>query len=938
MQVKFPPLRFFILLFGVLLFCLLSVPAKSQDMELVSRLLTEIPSGKEDTTQVQRLQMLTWEYQFIDLDSARYWGERATLLASKVGHPKFIGLAHYKLGNVLSELGELELASEHGIIALAASRKANFPTLECGVSDLLGVIYSRMGLPEKALEYLQSSIVVARRMGDNVGVAFSAANIGNLYFGEYELEKALEYFELALQMFRLQKDSAQMGICYQNIALLVDSGKVLTYLDSALLCATRFGSPGTLANIISNLGSHYFEKGEYERALVYFDSARTIYEGIDLRFSLPGSYNALSETYLNLGQIDSAELLARKAMRMAKSFDSPEEYGDALYMLYELQLNKARYDSALHYVQLHQALKDSLFTAERSENVARMEARFEVAQTQEALARKELELSEERNTRNLIILGSLVALVLVLLAYTRFRYQQQEKRRQSAFELQKTEQERQKLQEINELKSTFFANISHEFRTPLTLLLSPLRAMQSGTLKGNREVYLRGMIRNAERLMGLINQLLEMARLEKGELQLVCTDRNLISDLQVMALSFQSLAEDHQIEYQIALPEGEYWAHYDREKLEQVLVNLLSNAFKYTPDGRKITVKAHFKSEVFYLEVIDQGKGIPAADLAHIFDRFYRVEQTAHQNNSTGLGLALVKELVELMQGEIRVTSDLERGSRFLVSLPMPRVAAGTSEKAPQASSVATSEGARLLVIEDHPEVVAFLKEQLQEEYQVLTASNGQEGLELAIAEVPNLVLTDVMMPEMNGIELCQHLKKTPETSHIPVVMLTALSDQNRKLEGLEAEADHYLSKPFDLAELRLILRNQLEHQKRLSEHLRENGVWSISKMDLPSMEKVFLEKVLAEIERRLTDDELSVEGLALEVGMSRSQLHRKLKALTGKTPSQFIRSLRLNHARQLLEQRAANVSEAAYLSGFNSPAYFTRCFTEEFGVNPSQL
>ncbi|MGD1848838.1 MAG: ATP-binding protein [Salibacteraceae bacterium] len=908
-------------------------------MELIQQERARISESANDTNAVRSLQNLTWEYQYIDLDSARYWGEWAVRLADQLKHPKFRFLAHYKLTFVLAELGELAEARKHAETVLEMAQQPEVEYLKSSALVLMGVVYDRLNLYEEALEAYKSALLVSQATGDSIDMAFTAVNIGVLYYGQNDLLAAYDYHRQALVIFQRLRDTAELSTSYLNLSTC-ETDRSGIYLDSAQFYAELAQRPDLIAKVLSNRAAACHKADQNKKAIGLWNAALLLYQNLEAYYELAPVYNALASAYAGEGQTDSALYLARKAYQIASDLDYGEEVSDALYAMYEAYAAEKRYDSALHYYALQVELRDSLFSLERAAKLAQIEARYEVAKTQEELALNQLELSETRNLRNIAFLGTLILMVVGSLVFFRLRHRQREKHRQAEFELQQSEQQRKQLQEIHDIKSTFFANISHEFRTPLTLLLSPLRAMQSDTLKGNQRHYLNGMIRNAERLLGLINQLLEMARLEKGELPLNPEDRYLLTDLRLMTEAFRSLAEDHQIDYQVSLSEHDTRWRYDREKLEQVVTNLLSNAFKFTPDGGRVSFKATIEHNLLRFEVMDQGQGIPPADLPHIFDRFYRVNQPGLAVEGTGLGLALVKDLVDVMHGEISVISEATKGTSFSIALPLKEPLGEIPTEKPMVppSQRPLNDASRILVVEDNPEMIRFLKEQLGEDHQILTASNGREGWEVAREQIPDLVLTDVMMPELNGLELCKIIKETPATSHIPVVLLTALSDQNRKLEGLEAAADHYLAKPFDLEELRLILRNMLEQQKRVTERIQENGLLVVKQLELPSMEEAFLQKVWATIENHFNDEAFSVEGLAAAVGMSRSQLHRKLKALTGKTPSQFIRSFRLLHARNLLEKEATNVSEAAYLSGFSSQAYFSRCFSEEFGFAPSDL
>ena len=504
--------------------------------------------------------------------------------------------------------------------------------------------------------------------------------------------------------------------------------------------------------------------------------------------------------------------------------------------------------------------------------------------------------------------------------------------------------------QIAELRKQLYTDITHEFRTPLTLIISPLQEMLNGTFKGNVQHYRKLMLRNAERLLELINQLLDLSKLEAGELRLQASQSDLVQFVRVLAMSFESLAVRKQIELQLDLPNEPVQAWFDRDKMQKVLSNLLSNAFKFTSEEGRVVLRLRVEEGQAKLSLQDTGIGIPAAQVPHIFKRFYQVEngETA-QYEGSGIGLALTKEIVELHRGTISVSSQENEGTRFELSFPIGEEHLSESEKvflqieAPSSTEKSSIPAAStndkrpiLLVVEDNTDVRQYVVEQLEEQYQVLEAEHGKTGLELALQHIPDLIISDVMMPEMDGIELCQKLKTNEKTSHIPIIMLTAKADKSDRLEGLNTGADDYLTKPFDAQELRIRAKNLVEQRRQLVERFSKIGSVAVKPMKPVSPEEIFLQKAVDAVKAHLEDEEFGVVELANAMLMSRYQLHRKIKALTDKSPSVFIRTLRLQEAKKLLQQGEYNVSEVAFRLGFNSLAYFSKCFAQEFGQPPS--
>ncbi len=529
--------------------------------------------------------------------------------------------------------------------------------------------------------------------------------------------------------------------------------------------------------------------------------------------------------------------------------------------------------------------------------------------------------------------------------------------------------EMEKWRELDDLKSRFFADISHEFRAPLTLILGPIEQLIAGTRVGDPHADYRLIRRNAHRILRLITDLLDLSRLEAKSMKLHIAEGDLVPLVRPIVESFHPLAEQNGVTLRFSSESHEMCGFFDRERVETVLYNLLSNALKFTPANGTVEVTlasgdAEPASERWIsLTVADNGRGIPADKLANLFDRYSQVEEADRQIGS-GLGLALTKGLVELHHGTITVTSNQNRGSLFEVKLPIDRSCFAPEELAedqplnriagwrssefvsqvpepgpPSESSQPTTPGAPLmLIVEDDPDMRRYLCDNLKRSFRIFEASDGEIGLSIARDIIPDIVISDVAMPVMDGIQLCRNLKDDERTSHIPILFLTASAAQDRKIAGLETGADDYLTKPFDWKELETRVHNLVEVRKSLRERFARTTLLKPSEIAITSMDEAFLIRVMASIERSMGDETFSVENLAQDVAMSYSQLHRKLTALLSQSPNQLVRSMRLQRAKDLIERDAGTISEIAYTVGFGSPAYLTKCFHEQFGVVPSQV
>ncbi len=528
------------------------------------------------------------------------------------------------------------------------------------------------------------------------------------------------------------------------------------------------------------------------------------------------------------------------------------------------------------------------------------------------------------------------------------------------------------LAEVDKLKSRFFSNISHEFRTPLTLILGPAEQMLDQSKDGEvrQKSYL--IKDNAKKLLGLVNQLLDFSRLESGVEKLQVSGGDIAQFLRRIVMSFESWAEKKSIvlTFQTDLDAMEGW--FDANKLEKIVNNLMSNALKFTPEGGKIDVTLAVSGNDHgtplplaeeglwvRLRVTDTGPGIAPEHLPHIFDRFYRVDDT-HTTEGTGIGLALVKELVQLHHGTIHADSAAGHGSTFTVVLPIGRSAYASSEITktppqcgeherielvePSAEVAATPAGKNsegkpiVLVVEDNADLREFIREFLEKDYAVREAGDGEAGYNTALEIVPDLIISDIMMSKMDGIKLCRTVKQDVRTSHVPVILLTARAGADSKVEGLETGADDYITKPFDARELIARVKNLIEQRRHLRQKFSAGTVLKPGEVAVTSLDDDLLKRVMTAVEKNIGDEDFDVDDLAEEAYLSRPHLNRKLQALTNLSPAEFIRYIRLQRARELLEKNAGNVTDIAYRVGFSSPSYFSSCFHERFGYPPSEV
>jgi signal transduction histidine kinase/ligand-binding sensor domain-containing protein/AraC-like DNA-binding protein len=563
----------------------------------------------------------------------------------------------------------------------------------------------------------------------------------------------------------------------------------------------------------------------------------------------------------------------------------------------------------------------------------------------------------------------LYALIILSIIYFTWKLQLKRIRIKHSYEMTKFEAE--KMHEVDELKNRFFANISHEFRTPLTLILGLAKKIIEKSKEQSSKEDAGVIRRNAKRLHGLVNQLLDLSKLESGNMLLQTSPLNIIPLLKGLVLSFASFAERKRITLKFNSNEKEIVVFIDKDKIEKIITNLLSNAFKFTPLGGRIEFSVEKSDNNIKMIISDTGIGISPERIAKIFDRFYQVDSShTREQEGTGLGLALTKELIELHKGKIEVESSEGKGSTFTVTLPLGKdhlrseeiVEDKFEEQKIEFEGVEFSsdyeehkvkqniklvkdvdlsadkpEKLLLLIVEDNADVRNYIKGDLENEYMILEAPNGEEGLNHAIKQIPDLIISDVMMPKMDGFELCEKLKTDERTSHIPIILLTAKATEKDKIIGFETGADDYIMKPFDNIILKTRIKNLIQQRERLREHFIKEGIFQVDDTNVRAIDKIFLKKALDVINKHISDETFSVDLFSEEIAMSRSQLRRKLVALVGKAPGDLIRTIRLTKAAKLLQQNFGNISEIAAEVGFNNPANFAHSFKTYFGVSPSE-
>ena len=551
-----------------------------------------------------------------------------------------------------------------------------------------------------------------------------------------------------------------------------------------------------------------------------------------------------------------------------------------------------------------------------------------------------------------------------LLFYSRHRGMT---RLRKKFELEREKQEASRVQELDRLKLKFLTNLSHEFRTPISLIMGPVEQLLSGQRQENAVDKLHMIQRNGRRLLNLVNQLLDFRKMEEQELKLQLSEEELVAFVKDVSHSFTDLSERKKIQFTVESEIPALYVFFDRDKIERILFNLLSNAFKFTLEGGSVALVLHELEENagdgrkwVSIKVKDTGIGMPGETKEKIFDRFFQNDSAAVLNQGTGIGLSITREFVNMHGGTIGVESESGKGSIFTVQLPLmvakpfladspPAILTGepaveNAERTPEAANNTsgmpdgnTGELPSILLVEDNDDFRFYLKENLRNHYKVIEAADGKEGWQKALSGHPQLIVSDISMPVMDGIALTRKLKADKRTSHIPVILLTALTGDGERMEGLGTGANDYITKPFSFEVLMAKIKNLLELRNTFKTTYTRQIKVLTPEVAFESEDEKLLSRIINELEENIANPHLSVEFLSKQVGMSRSSLYNKLLELTGQTPVEYIRSFKLDKAAVLLEKRDLTIAEVAYLVGFSTPNYFAKAFKAKFNMLPSE-
>lgn len=797
----------------------------------------------------------------------------------------WVGAIYKDLSYIKRLQGDYETSFECIFNSLENYTKFGEPIRIAGALNSIGNFYLDTGELNHALEYYHKAYENIKLFSENDNYYVIKGNLANIYL-------TLNYFNKAKQLYIEDLDRLKENNLHDRYATALlgisqiykeESRPKLAFKYARLSVESYEKSTDQVgyATAISALGSIYGDFEKYEEALAHYKKAKEILEKIQYKLELLKLHNMMGETYLKMGDakqaIENLELAKSMALEIKQNFELRKIY-DNLYQAYDKNKEKLKaYEVLKELTQLN----SSLFNFSLQAKVNEVQVNFE-------LEKKELEYTKER--------------------------------------------------EINEYKNNLFSYLTHEFRTPLTLINTPLEMLKNETDVDTIRSKMANVSTHVQHMQHLLNQLLDINKIEEGKMPVMKKAGTINPLLWHMIHLFEPEIHDKGINFIYHLPKKNVQGYFDTDKIEKIISNLLSNALKFSEEGGTIEFKAEIDHDQLIIIIKDNGLGIAKEHQDNIFNKFYRIP-TSKNVKGSGLGLSFVKELVQLLNGDIQLDSDVHKGAKFTITLPIERIEKiKKQEKTSQdlAESNLHKKNS-ILIVEDNLEIQKLLREVFQDTYKVYTADHGRDAVAKIKKHIPDIVVSDIMMPLMNGIELCNYIKQDDNLNHTPVILLTAKTQVNDKLQGLESGADAYITKPFNVEELSKTVSNMLEQRKKILDKF-SNNILKMNDEELVSSDRVFLHQAKEFVLNHIEDENLSVNDLAKHLNVSRFTLIRKFKKVNNSTPNFYIQKIRLEKAKELIKNKVANVTEIAFKVGFSSTTYFSYSFKKEFGVSPKEF
>ncbi len=819
--------------------------------------------------------------------------------AKKISNKKIVSKTFMELGTYFYSIQNDNLAMQFRLKADEINTAYQIKNRTV-VSNLTGIaqllIFSKKTSNsrnfDRAEKYVVKALQIAEEIQNDTAIGAVYEKYAHLQAIKEEYDVAKKYLFKGLKASQNVRDTLRESSIYLSLARVQEAknqkDSALFYYQKRVAILSTSTQKKELGFAYLNMGDFLLEEARFPEAVVALEKARNIFKQ----------------------KVDQRNELEIKTLKtLAKAYSKNNQPIQA-------------------YATLSLATKknDSTLIAQNDAQVLELETKYQTEKKEQAIQLLATENKLEKN--KLYVVVTLMLLLLISALFLGHHYKNKIKTAQ-------------KIQELNELKSRFFTNISHEFRTPLTLIKSPLQSLQKEITKKNQLEKLQLIDQNSNRMLELINQLLALSKIDSGNLKLLLKKGMVIDFLQNVIAPFRFEANENNKIFEVRFTENRNTYYFDKDVLEKIISNLLSNAFKYTSEKDTIIFEAIINDAVLTLIVSNTGTQINEEDLPQLFDRFYQKKDT---NEGFGIGLTLVKELVDLYKGTIQAQVHKDNLT-FQVTLPLQKENHNAVRIEEKENSIPLHENTTeesnlpiLLIVEDNTDIRNLLISVLQDSYTLLEAKDGMEGLEIATKEIPDCIISDIMMPKLNGYELTQQIKSNELTSFIPVILLTADASEKSQLQGLKSAADAFLTKPFHNEILRETLQQILQERKKLQERYRQELILKPTEIVVDSYDEKFIARLEIILDKNLSNPDFTTENFAYEANISRMQLHRKLKSLFGVSATEFIRNERLKLAYQLLQKPNVTVSEVAYAVGFNEITYFSKCFKDYFSVPPSSI
>ncbi|MCF6348979.1 MAG: response regulator [Flavobacteriaceae bacterium] len=973
----------------------LSFVCFGQNQKKIDSLKAEVKKNTNNEVKFELLSEIFNNYLFLNLDSAAVYKD------------KIIKLFHKDKNRLINVYGlsskyfyyksDLDSALYFTKKALSIAVELNDNKLKADLYRKLAILSSREHKYDDAEHFGELALKTAILTNDWHLIASSNIMLGNQYYKKTDFDLALKYYLKADSLYTLNNEEDRfLANSYDNISSIytdIKDKRAIYYIEKSKKIYQNLNDlEGINYNFLLK-GMYYYAIKDYKNAIHNFETAIKFYEEYGETFRQSDLYSRLVSSYSAIGEFNKAEQVLKKVELLLKKSNEKgiliamylsggqlyldqNKYNDAIkyfekahviinsseisFSINQLReinkglslayLGKKDYKNALKYSQLHLLINDSIYKNNNIEVTKNLETKYQTEKKEQEItllkSKNELAEQQKTNQRNQLLGGIGITSLAGLFFFFLYRNRQKTTK---------------KLQELDKAKSNFFANISHEFRTPLTLISSPIqKQLQKENLPDDERNNFEMMHRNSTRLLSLVDQLLDISKIEAGSLKLKVSKIELMPFIGSLTDGFTYAAKQKELNYIINNNPTTNITWFDKDVLEKIVVNLLSNAIKYTPTKGSIVCNAFVKESQFYFEVKNTGLGLSKDELTKIFERFYQLNEN---EQGVGIGLALVKELINLHKGTINVESIPDEWTTFKVVLPINKEAFKEDEFDKRSTDKFSDEqpiyqevseinrdidmskdpdshqddNPILLMVDDNADIRTYVSNIFNDTYTILTAKNGQEGIDLALEHIPDIIISDIMMPVKNGIELCNTLKVDERTSHIPIILLTAKAGEENEIEGVKTGADDYVTKPFNEELLKLRVQKLIESRNKLQLRYSQEVILRPKDIAITSVDEQFLERLQKVLDDKLVESSFSIENFSKVVGMSRMQLHRKLKALTGLSATEFIRSQRLKLAAQLLKKSEINVSQVGYSVGFSDHAYFSKCFKKMYHCTPTE-